>query len=117
MTFSDGIVMIEINHEGVSTEIQVDLGQKTEKVKITLLSATKPESVEVEKPEAKSKTEEVSFGEYSLEVNNGVLTAYRKGVPWENKTKELVGDNMVLAMVYRILELEQKLQEKNCVNF
>jgi hypothetical protein len=45
----------------------------------------------------------VTVDEYSVTFDNGRLTATRYGKPW----RDLLGDNLVLALMRRILELQQ----------
>lgn len=47
-------------------------------------------------------------GKYTVINNNGILTALRHGEPW---CRDLVGDNLVAAMLNKALELHQQREE------
>ena len=50
-------------------------------------------------------------GKYGVRNVNGLLYVYRHGEPWLTKQAEITGDNFVLALVQRIEELEEKLED------
>jgi hypothetical protein len=49
----------------------------------------------------------VANGEYTIELNNGNLTALRYGEPWD---RDLTGDNLVCWMLFEIDTLKQQLE-------
>ena len=49
-------------------------------------------------------------GKYQVYHENGILTATRYNEPWEAGDKALIGDGLSLAMIQRIEELEDALQ-------
>lgn len=48
-------------------------------------------------------------GKYSVVNENGILTAFRYGESWPEKSHDLIGDGFVLALVGQIEELRSQV--------
>lgn len=54
---------------------------------------------------------ELDNGKYTIEDNNGIMTAYRYGELWDVKTQDLIGDKFTLCLVQHIEKLTEEIEQ------
>lgn len=56
---------------------------------------------------------ELLDGKYHVINNNGMLSTFRYGSPWESMDRNLIGNGFVLSLVQKIEDLQDILLEEN----